>query len=388
MRRRSYFSRDRTMMRNLYTLLILLLFVTAASGQISAALENQTGYISNAFSNHAALPDWYTALDGALNQDWTGERGGLRLHYDGSATLFRQYSERNHHSHEAGLAAYLLMGESEHRLDAGLQAGGRFHSESYQWYEQEQLQAYASLKFIAAPQWYTYAGVSWNLRRYPELTPFSHQRTQLYGRSSWFLPTGTTLIAEADLLFKSYTSAENEAQAAYSDVATSGEGNSSQLLMLVRAAQALSAKSGLSLEYQLRHNLASSTRYLAGADSLYYSDEELFEDFFAWHGTAVQMSLRQELPWGMRLTLSARRELRSFDDRPAADLLGEPFADGRLREDRRSTLAIDFEKKVRLDEEGSALLIALNGAWLQNASNDLYYDYRNSWWSLGFSWDF
>jgi len=375
-------------MRNLYTLLILLLSFSLASGQISAVLENQTGYISNAFSNYAALPDWYNALDGALNQDWIGERSGLRLHYDGSATLFRQYSERNHHNHEAGLAAYLLMGEAEHRLDAGLQAGRRFHSSSYQWYEQEQLQAYASLKYVATPQWYTYAGLSWNLRRYPELTPFSHTRAQLYGRSSWFLPTSTTLIAEADLLIKSYTSAGNEAQAAYSDVTAIGEGDSSQLLLLLRAAQALSPKSGHSLEYQLRHNLSSRTRYLAGADSLYYSDEELFEDYFAWHGTAVQMSLRQELPWGMRLTLSGRREQRSYDDRPAADLLGEPFADGRLREDRRTTLTIDLEKRVTLNGEGSTLLLALNGAWLQNASNDHYYDYRNNWWSLGLSWDF
>ncbi len=388
MRRRSYFSRDRTMMRNLYTLLILLFFFSTVKGQISADLENQAGYISNAFSNHAALPDWYTALDGSLNQDWIGEGSGLRLHYDGSATLFRNYTERNHHSHEAGLAAYLLIGEAEHRLDAGLQAGRRFHSESYRWYEQEQLLVYASLKYIVTPQWYTYAGASLDLRRYPELTPFSHQRAQLYGRSSWFLPTGTTLIAEADLMVKTYTNTASEAQAAYSGVVASGGGNSSQLLLLLRAAQSLTARSGLSLEYQLRHNLSSSTRYLAGADSLYYSDEELFEDYFAWHGTAVQMSLRHELPWGMRLTLSGRRELRSYDDRLAADLLGEPFVDGRLREDRRTTLAIDFEKRIKLNEEGTALLLALNGAWLQNASNDLYYDYRNSWWSLGLSLDY
>ena len=376
------------MMRNLYTLLILLLTFSAASGQISAALENQTGYISNAFSNHAALPDWYTALDGALAQDWIGERSGLRLHYDGSATLFRQYSERNHHSHEAGLAAFLLMGDTGHRLDAGLQAGRRFHSENYQWYEQEQLQTYASLKYIATPQWYTYAGLSWNLRRYPELMPFSHRRIQLYGRSSWFLPSGTTLIAEADLMVKTYTSTGSNAQAAYNDVAANGDESSNQLLLLLRAAQAMTATSGLSLEYQLRHNLSSSTRYLVSSDSLYYSDEELFEDYFAWHGSAVQITLRKELPWGMRLTLSGRREQRNYDDRPAADLLGEPFADGRLREDLRTILAIDFEKRVKLDEEGNALLLALNGAWLENASNDLYYDYRNSWWSLGLSWDF
>ena len=315
------------------------------------------------------------------------ERGDLRLHYDGSA-IFRRYSEETITTMRRGWPPICSWARrtSPGRLPAGRET---FHSSSYQWYEEQgTAQAYASLKYVATPQWYTYAGLSWNLRRYPELTPFSHTRAQLYGRSSWFLPTSTTLIAEADLLIKSYTSAGNEAQAAYSDVTAIGEGDSSQLLLLLRAAQALSPKSGHSLEYQLRHNLSSRTRYLAGADSLYYSDEELFEDYFAWHGTAVQMSLRQELPWGMRLTLSGRREQRSYDDRPAADLLGEPFADGRLREDRRTTLTIDLEKRVTLNGEGSTLLLALNGAWLQNASNDHYYDYRNNWWSLGLSWDF
>ncbi len=369
-------------MRRLLALCILLLAFQTARGQFSLSLESSTGHMSNAFANHSALPDYYTALDAGVNHDWIRERSGLRLHYDGSITLFQQYNERNTHSHQAGLAGYQLLGGSEHRLDAGLQAGRRFHTASYQWYEQEQLQAYASLKYIVAPQWFTYAGISLEMRRYPELTPFSHSRSQIYGRTSWFFSTGTTLIAEADLMHKSYTSTGNEIQAAYSEVAASGEGGSSQLLLLLRAAQALSATTGLSFEYQLRHNLSTSTRYLASTDSFYYSDEELFEDYFAWHGGALQMTLRQELPWGTRLTVSGRREQRNFDDRLAADLLGEPFADNRLREDRRLTLAVDLEKRVKLNAEGSFLQLALNGAWLKNDSNDLYYDYKNSWWGL------
>jgi hypothetical protein len=369
------------------TSIFFLLALSAALGQTTFSLENNSGYITNAFANYAALPDYYSSIGAEINHDWLGENNGLRLFYDGSYTAFNAYNERNNHSHEAGVVWYSLLGETGNRIDAGANIGKRFHSEIYQWYEQEQLQAFASIKYVVNPQWFAYTGFSLNLRSYPELTPFSHSRTLFYGRSSWFFATGTTLIAEADLMRKSYTSAADGTQEAYTDMVTVGDGSSTQLLLLLRAAQGVTQKIGLSAEYQLRHNFSSTSRYLGNADGFYYSDEELFEDVFAYHGSTLLLSYRQELPWAMRLTLSSRYEQKSFDERQAADLLGNPYPDGRLRDDERTSISFEWQKALRVKTGWAPLMVELNWSLLKNSSNDLYYNYKSSYWGLGLSCD-
>jgi hypothetical protein len=375
-------------MRTLFMLAFVILgLLSSAGSQTSFSLENQNGYIGNAFSNYAALPDYYSFFTAALHHDRLGEKSGLRLYYNGSYTAFKNYSERNTHSHELGLAWYTLLGEAENRIDAGVNAGTRLHSESYQWYMQEQFQAYMAVKYIIKPHWFTYLGVTLNSLRYPELVPFSQVRSLLYARSSWFLPTGTTLITEADLMQKAYTGSASALQQAYTEVQTAGEGRSTQLLWLLRVAQGVSSRIGLSAEFQLRHNFASASRYLGNAEGYYFSDEELFEDYFAWHGHSLQLGYRHELPWDMNLTLSGRSEERIYDERLAADLLGNPFPDGRLREDVRTLFSVEWQKELRVNSAASPLTIELGWSWLKNSSNDLYYTYRSASWGMGLSYE-
>lgn len=373
-------------MRTRLLLLLFFLRFTAADGQIGFSLESESGYSSNAYANFAALPDYHSTFNAGLTRDWLCEKNGIRLYYDGSYTAFKTYGDRDNHSHTLGTAWYTLLGERQHRLDAGVSISKRFHRSNYQLYEQEQLQLYGSIKYHLQPQWFLYAGGSWNLRRFPELSPFSHSRALLYGRSSWFFSTGTTFIAEADWLHKSYTSSTQLEQADFAEVATVGDGKSQQLLLLLRAAQGVTPRIGLSAEFQLRHNLASSTRYLRNTEGFYYTDEELFEDHFAFHGAAVLLTYRHTLPWEMRLTFSARREERNFDDRQAANLLGEPFPDGRLRQDQRTLLAVEWQKSVLMKAEWMPLLLTVNFSWLNNHSNDLYYNYTSQYSGVNFSW--
>ncbi len=228
---------------------------------------------------------------------------------------------------------------------------------------------------------------SWDLRSYANLAPFTHSRSLFYSRSSWFFATGTTLIVEGDLMSKRYGS-DQTGSSALPDVYTTGDGSSVQALLSLRAAQGLSRRIGVSGEYQLRRNLSTTTRYIGNSEGFYYSDEELFEDVFAYHGDAVLLNYRQELPWAMRLTLSGRREHRAFDNRPAADLLGEPFADGRLRDDRRTVYTIEWQKRLVLKSGWSPLTLNLTWSSLKNGSNDPYYDYRSNFWGAGLSHSF
>jgi hypothetical protein len=370
------------------TWLLAALIAPAARAQSALSLRSENGYTGNAFANQLALPDYFTVMNAAAHQDWLGEREGLRLYYDGSLTAFNHYGERSYHTHEIGIAWYRLEGEAGHRLDAGLNISGRFHTPDYQLYQQEQLQLYANLKYLITSQWFAYAGGSWTLRRYPGLTPLSHSRDLLYLRSSLFFATGTTLILETDLISKAYAGSMGAPSTAFADVVTTGGGRASQLLLTARLAQGITPKTGLSAEYQLRHNLATTTRYLGSSEGLYYSDEELFEDFFDYSGGALQLGLRQKFPRAITLALNGRREHRAWADRPAADLGGEPYADGRLRDDLRTSVWLELQKRVTLKSGWQPLTLTFSLSWLRNRSNDSWYDYQSQYIGFGISQEF
>lgn len=370
------------------TALLTTAIAPAAQAQPAFALQSDNGYTSNAFANHLALPDYFSTLGARINQDWLSEAQGLRAWYEGSLTAFRTYGARNSHTHELGLSWYHLLSEQGHRIDAGISSGARFHSDSYQLYEQQHLQLHASLKYLITPQWFAYLGWSWTWRSYPELVPFSHTRELVYARSSWFFNTGTSLIAEANWLGKSYTAASTSPHDNYADVVTTGDGRSSQLLLTLRLAQGVTSRIGLNAEFQRRHNLATASRYLGSAEGYYYSDEELFADYFAYSGNVIQLGYRHQLPLAMRFSLGLRREQRAFADRPAADLLGNPFPDGRLRDDRRTSLWLEWEKKLKVKSAWQPLALQLSLSWLNNRSNDLWYNYSSRYIGLGIGQDF
>lgn len=182
---------------------------------------------------------------------------------------------------------------------------------------------------------------------------------------------------------KAYTSATTGGMADDSpEVVSAGSGASRQVLLLARTAQSISSRIGISAEYQLRLNSAGSNRYLNNGDGFYYSDEEIFEDMFAYHGSMWTAGYNQHLPWSMRISLNGSREIRQYDDRPAADLQGEPFADGRLRSDRRTMAWLTWSKRLTIKNGWSPLNISLTYSWLENDSNDPFYNYNSTYWGL------
>lgn len=375
------------------TINILSVLIFAAVGlvfgQLEFSIDTQSGYASNAFANYNMLPDYYTTVNATVNNDWLSDSNGLRWYYRGSLDAFQKYTNRTYQTHTTGINLYQNFDDYGNRVNAGFEMSKRIHSEDYEWYEMAQYDLFVNGKFILADQLYGYLGLNVRWREYSLLDAFSHNQTVLFARISSFFDTGTTMIFEADILTKSYYPANETSNIEnLPEIVTVGDGNSQQFVGLIKAAQSLTPTTGLSLQFLLRRNLMSSVRYLGTTTGYYYSDEELFDDVYGYNSEEFSASIKKHLPWKLRLSLGSDLRLKNYDKRLALDLEGNAFADERLRKDDKWAHWLSLSKSLKLANNMSPLSISLNWSFINNKSNDPYYDYQSSYFTIGLSQDF
>jgi hypothetical protein len=365
---------------------LLLVLPTVALAQLNMELEAESGYTSNAFNNYTQAADYYTSLSVQANYDHISEDSGWRGFYSGSIDAFKQYQDRTYQMHGLGITHFRQWGEKGHRWQSGLTVQKRLHSEEYRWYELQQLTAYTNFKWLVSESLYLYAGLNLLFRDYSLLKAFSYEQQNLFTRLSWFSASGTSVSVEANVLVKNYLhSASTSGPAELPDLITVGNGGSRQMVAGIRVAQSLSPSLGVSMAVTQRHNFNNSLRYLGSAEGYYYSDEELFDDIYGYHGIDVSPSVKKLFNHGISLSLGATWQHKQYDNRMAAQYDGSLYEDGRLRDDQRSLMWLGVEKKWTLHPALTPLVLSLRYTQIQNRSNDPYYTYNTGWIGMSMS---
>ncbi len=367
-------------------LFTMMFFPAALLAQPGFSVQSSGGYTNNVFSNYRTLPDYYTDFNVYANNDWLYENHGLRAYYDGNVTMFDRYRDKNYFNHEFGLSFYHDLNEKGDRLNAGTGVSKRNHSDTYKWFELNEAFIYVNTRIKLMDQLYGYMGLKVTNRNYKNLDAFSHWQLMSFARISRFFDSGTTIIVEADLLSKNYIpSTEKSFIEGFPETVTIGDGYSRQAVALFRMAQALSLTTGLSGQVLVRRNLSNSVRYLGTADGFYYSDEEVFNDVFGYNAREMDLTLKQILPWKMKLSAGSMLKLKDYNNRLAMDLEGNPYPDERFRNDKRWINWFTLEKTIRLSQAVDPLALSMGWTSVKNRSNDAYYDYRTSYFSFTIS---
>jgi hypothetical protein len=372
----------------LITALMVLLFTTLSFSQFGVTFDVDRGFASNIFSNYRQLPDNVNRLQGKLYFDNTSKSQGLRAFYNASGALYEKYDYKSYQLHTLGLSFYNYASELGDRINAGIDASTRLHSKDYKYYEYQQGRAFASAKLLLTRQIFGYAGTNFRTRNYTSLAPYSYWQNISYLRLSRFFDSGTTIIAEADYMLKQYTDVNAAPIQDFSEIYTEGNGKSQQFVGLLKIAQALNAKTGLSLQTLVRRNLESSVRYLIDDAGYYYSDDELFDDVFGYEAEQVTLSLKRKLPWKMQATIGGSYIQKHYSNRVALDFDGYAIDNAGLREDNRSIGWLTLNKRWQYSTYMAPVNLEFNFTFLNNGSNDPYYKFQSRYVSFGISQSF
>ena len=369
--------------------LLILVLLSTSQAQLGVSVQTQSGYTDNSFSNYRSLPDYYTGLEANINNDWIYQKHGVRLYVNGDLGIFQKYNNRNYQNVESGLIFYKYWSKSNHHLKVGFDIGKRFHTPDYQWFELTETNFYINNKFIINEQTFAYIGFSALLNNYSYLDAFSHHQINLYTRLSKFFDSGTTLIAEVNLLSKNYLNSDTTSTIEeLPEIVTLGTGKSQQIVSMLKAAQAITPTTGINVKFLSRNNLSSSVRYLGTYDGVYYSDDEIFNDVYGYNSYEFSGKLTKYFPGIVQLSVYSEFQKREYDKRIALDLEGLPFPDNRLREDDKFSYGINLKKNFRIANKLQPISITLSWVNIANSSNDPYYDYKSQFITLGISQSF
>ncbi|MCI0695413.1 surface lipoprotein assembly modifier [candidate division KSB1 bacterium] len=360
-------------------LLSSLLNFKTAWAQFSFDARVMTMYDDNVNNNHLSLSDKVALLSLQVAQEWENETRNTQLFYTGAYSYFDQVRERAFHYHSIGLAYSQLFGEERQtQLNSGITYNLRRNRESYTFYDHQQVSAYVNLKHYLAERSLGRFSYSFRYLSFDELSDFNYVEHYGFAQLTQSFTTKTTLILEADLGTKIYTSANLEETATMSRgrghggrIVTASKPKVTQLVGIARLGQGIVAGTGLSLTAQYQLNLQKDSRYLSSGYGV-ISDDELFDDHYGYEGPQVSVMLTQLLPAGMVMKISGNMQERNYTERPAYDLTGNQSADERA--DTRRAFSMQLEKTFK----SLGFSIGLAYDHIRNNSNDLFYDYANN----------
>ena len=361
----------------------LVLLSSTVFAQPGIQTELTQAYSTNIFANYNQRPDYISSAAVFMHQDWVGELSGLRLSYRPEYTRFQKYSVRNYWLHRGGIQAFRQFGNK--RLSGALYASARTHSPDYKWYAYRQLSGYTEWKQPLNPQWFLYAGANFQVRDYSELTVFSRWQGLMYLRQSRSFNTGTSLIAEVDLLYRNYLKSMTASGVDILPLLVAeGNGENLQWVGILKAAQSVTGTTGISTRLLYRKNMRNSVRYLGSLDGTYYSDDELFDDVFGYDERRLQFDLKQRLWGNVLLNAGMYYADRQYTSRLALDFSGTPLPGAPLRRDDRTLAWVGLTRPIKALSIRNPLVLEIEYMWKQNNSNDPYYDYTSFYISLGF----
>jgi hypothetical protein len=356
----------------------LMLMHDPAIAQFSVEATITSMYDNNVNNNYLQVSDYVTSSSFGVARDWETESSNTHLFYTGSFNYFSAVTQRTFHAHSFGVTYSTLFDEQNQSLfTIGGTYSFRLNRDGFTFYNNNQFSAYANVKHYLAERVIGRASYSFRSVALSELPDFNYTEHYGFVQGTFFLPTSTTLILEADLGTKIYSTSnydstlQSRTHGQGRRVVTSSTPSAMQLIGLARIGQQLMEGTGLSVTTSYQLNLQKESRYLSSEYGT-ISDDELFDDHYGHEGLQASVMLTQLLPAEMLLRITGSVQNREYSERPAFDLKGNQIAN--VREDTRNVLTLQFEKRF----ESIGISFRLSYDYIINRSNDLFYDYTNS----------
>jgi hypothetical protein len=370
-----------------FIILILLFGILAVPAMSQFTVETNIGTMldDNIDNNYLHISDRIASGSLKTGYGWNSDQTETGLSYTGGLSYYSQIIDRSFYTHHLNFDYEWKFGEENaSTLNASTGFSARLDRGSYTVYDHQIYNGKLQLQHFFTETLKGEGAYAFNYVRFNELPAFNYTEHVLSTEGAAYLSTKTTLIARANIGMKVYSTANYDSTTANSGMGR-GRKNSSQstptvtqLIGMVRVGQSIFENTGLSLTAQYQWNIQKESRYLASEYGS-ISDDALFDDHYGYEGLQLSGMLTQVILSDARIRIVGSWQNKLYSNLSAYDLSNN-LVSGQ-RSDTRTTLSLQFAK------EFESLGIALNAAYdyIINDSNDSFYHYTNSAFSLGLS---
>jgi hypothetical protein len=341
-------------------------------------------------------------IDGGLDAEalFASERG--RVDYTLDAGTYATVGDWSFLQHDAGLTWRLGETAGPH---AFLGVSGTLRRNGDSWAAADYDAVGAKANFVWSPRTglTLRAGGRADARRFDGLPALDQVEGSGFASALVNLPSRTTLIGEVFLGGKSYAGeaivVPGEDPAAPPDaqgrggrgraeggmgpgvrpagglLVTEGDENAGQLTWLVRAAQSLGPRTGLSLQYTRRSVFGSVPPVVVTTPALLFEDG-VYDDPYASDASTARATLKHVFPGGAEAAIGGYWLDKAYAATVALDETGGPRPDGALRADTVWQAEATASVPVLGSRTGAvSLAFELGWQYTRHRSNDAFYRY-------------
>jgi hypothetical protein len=370
--------------------MLIMIVILAAVQPSSAQMTKQIGisavYDDNAFRNYAGISDYNTHLNWYLANDFVGDSWEHRFFYQGYTNMYKRYASRFSHYHRFGyIAATSLFAESN-IVNIGVNLTFNRRTVDYNYANYTQGLGYLNYKLWLRDNMTLHLGHRTRFRDYHYLPELTYLENKTFARLSWFLPTKTSLLCYSAYGHKNY----NTMPAAQDDDIAQTLLETPplrQVQVSLRIGQALTAKTGISLQYLRRLNLSKQDYFGEIQYASLIKEEDIFDDPYSYHGHEFSAAMTRLLPWSMTFKTGFDHYLKTYLSE-ALDLDGYPVEPATARLDTRQIIWFTLRKTFPKTSFLKNMILSLDYYYLRNHSNDSYFDYDNSIIGMGTDFSF
>jgi hypothetical protein len=364
-------------MRNFWlfgTLLFFIWFSNKTLAQFYFAADLEGYYDDNIFNNYLNISDFVNAFSGELGYDVETEKNIFEVYYIGYANRYFEYQDKSSTVHKFGLVNTHLFSEYDNPLNVGINYTIRINKEGYYIYDYSQISAYANYMHSVGESNKIQFGIIGNRINYENFSLFSNYQLKTFLRSinSFESRTSITVAIEADQ--KLYVEQTRDPEYPNSLL---------QAQMFLQVGQGITESSGISVYAFYKKNLSGGNRYITSIDYIYYEDE-LFNDIYSSEGVETGVTLTYLFLPNVIGKLAGRYNLSDYTNLPVADEDGNEL--DKFRKDHQLSFGAAFE--IGLGEMISGLYLSMNYNYVNNISNDYYYNYQNNLFAIALGFGF
>lgn len=382
-------------MRKYFTYITLALLLSPALLADSFSLSFFQNLTNNLFQNRYAEKDQLSTisyyLDKTLNK--------FSLYAEGSYSYLFENSNLTYYVQDAG-ADYLYPLNEKSAFYFSLAGRGAFYQSDYSDFNYLSANLFAAFKSYLSQTSIFKSNYSFEYKNYRD-SVYDFLSNALMLSLDRYFQTKTTLKGEMDWGYKYFLHPyiyEGEIsvdghryfmgrrgkgnpsyQGQYqSQTFTYAEGQGIQVFSLSGLiAQGLGDSIGLHLS-GMRQWVISGRNPFSFIEE-FYAVENPSYDRFSWDGFRLGSQLTFLLPWNIQMKLGYTVSEKEFPGIESLDLEGNPM--GITRKDKRNQI------EVRTEKNFSRFSVILSYFYVNNSSNDLYFDWNGHFLALGIEWN-
>jgi hypothetical protein len=333
------------------------------------------GYFDdNIFNNYLNASDFINTFSGELGYDFETELNIFEIYYSGFFNRYYQYADKSTNIQKVGVVNTYLFSEFDNPLNVGLNYTIRNNNEDYYIYDYNLISAYANYLHSLSESNKLQVGVIGNKVDYENFSIFSHYQFKAFLRSINSFESQTSLTTAVEIDQKKYIESY-QSQGLADEIL--------QAKLYLQLGQGITPEIGLSGFAFFRKNLSGGNRFIYSSDYIFY-EEELFNDIYSSDGIESGMTLTYLFLPNIAGKISGIYEIRNYTDLPAADEYGNDLHE--LRVDNEFSVGASLE--FGLSKFISGLYLSMNYNYINNNSNDYFYDYTNQIYAITLGFDF